>query len=82
MFDEDPCQAQEELASVLGVTRRAISKRLHALGIIQKQGTSVPYDLKSRYVERRFFACEQLLPLADPVESTVREYSDRSLTVL
>ena len=29
--------------------------------MIQKQGTWVPYDLKSRDVERRFFACEQLL---------------------
>ena len=39
LLDEDPCQTQEELASVLGVTRHAISKRLHALGMIQKQGT-------------------------------------------
>ena len=45
----------------LGVTCQAISKRLHALGMIQKQGTWVPYDLKPRDVERRFFACEQLL---------------------
>ena len=48
-------------ASALGVTRQAISKRLHALVMIQKQRTWVPYDLKSRDVERRFFACEQLL---------------------
>ena len=48
MLDEDPCQTQEELASALRVTRQAISKRLHALGMIQKQGTWVPYDLKPR----------------------------------
>ena len=42
----------------LGVTRQAISKRLHALGMIQEPGTSVPYDLKPKDVERRFFACE------------------------
>ena len=61
MLDEDPFQTQAELASALEITRQAISKRLHALGMIQKQGTWVPYDLKPRDVERRFFACEQLL---------------------
>ena len=39
----------------------AISKRLKAMEMIQRQGNWVPYDLKSRDVERRFFACEQLL---------------------
>ena len=39
LLDEDPCQTQEKLASVLGVTGQAIFKRLHALGMIQKQET-------------------------------------------
>lgn len=52
---------QEELALALGGTHQAISKRLHAFGMIQKQGTWVPYDLKPRDVEPHLFACEQLL---------------------
>ena len=39
LIDEDPCQMQEDLASALVFTRQAISKRLHALGMIKKQGT-------------------------------------------
>ena len=36
-------------------------KRLKAMGMIQKQGSCIPYELKLRDVERLFFACEQLL---------------------
>ena len=61
LLNEDSCQTQEELSSSLGVTRQVISKRLHALGMIQKQESWVPYDLKPRDVERPFFAYEQLL---------------------
>ena len=56
LLDKDPSQTQEELASSLEVTRRAISKRLHALGRIQKQGTWLPYDLKPR--ERSASRCQ------------------------
>ncbi|CAH2097864.1 unnamed protein product [Euphydryas editha] len=31
------------------------------MGVIQKQEYWIPYELKSREVERRLFACEQLL---------------------
>ena len=61
LLAEDSCQTQEELAESLGMIQQAISKRLKAMGMIQKQGNCVPYELKPRDVERRFFACEQLL---------------------
>ena len=38
LLDQDSCQSQEELARSLGVTQQAISKRLKAIGMIQKQG--------------------------------------------
>ena len=51
----------EDLAESLGVTQQAILKRLKAIAMIQKEGNWVPYELKPRDVERRFFACGQLL---------------------
>ena len=61
LLDEDSCQTQEALALTLGVTQPAISHRLKSLGMIQKQGNWVPYELTPRNVERRFFTCEMLL---------------------
>ena len=56
LIDEDPCQTQDELAESLGVDRSTISRRLHALGMIQKQGNWVLYELKPRDVD--FAACQ------------------------
>ena len=38
LLEQDSCQNQEKLARSLGVTQQAISKRLKAMGMIQKQG--------------------------------------------
>ncbi|KAG5317885.1 MOS1T transposase, partial [Pseudoatta argentina] len=68
LLDQDSCQKQEELGvlgsenwDLLGVTQQTISKRLKVMGMIQNQGNWIPYELKPRDVERRLFACEQLL---------------------
>lgn len=53
-FNEDPCQTQEQLTSVLGVTRQVIA----STGNDSNLGTRVSYDLKSRDDERNFFAWE------------------------
>ncbi|GFX84112.1 mariner Mos1 transposase [Trichonephila clavipes] len=58
LLDQDSCQTQQELSGSLGVTQQAILKRLKVMGMIQKQGNRVPYELKQRDVERRLFACE------------------------
>lgn len=61
ILEEDPCQTQEQLAEIFGVTQQAISLRLKALGMVQKQGNWIPYELKPRDVERRLCMCEQML---------------------
>ena len=57
LFHEDSCQTQEQLAKSSGVTQQFISKCLKAMGMIQKQGNWVPYELKPRDVD--FAACQR-----------------------
>jgi len=59
LLDEDSCQTQKELALTLR-SDSTISYRLKSLGMIQKQGNWIPYELKPRNVEHRFFTCEML----------------------
>ncbi|KAG5327773.1 MOS1T transposase, partial [Pseudoatta argentina] len=61
ILDEDPSQTLSELGKILQVDESIVSKRLKGLGMIQKQGHWVPYELKPRDVERRFGTCELLL---------------------
>jgi len=61
LLEEDQNQTQEELVESLRVIQQAVSVRLRAMRMIQKQGNWMSYELKSRDVERRFFTCEQLI---------------------
>ncbi|KAG5322723.1 MOS1T transposase, partial [Pseudoatta argentina] len=61
LLDEEPSQTLSELGKILQVHESTVSKRLKGLGMIQKQGHWVPYELKPRDVERRFGTCELLL---------------------
>lgn len=61
LLDQDRRQTLAELGKTLQVDESTVSKRLKALGMIQKQGHWVPYELKPRDVERRFLTCELLL---------------------
>ena len=57
LLTEDSCQTHEELEESLGEPQQAISKRLKVMGIIEKQGNSVPYELKPRGID--FAACQR-----------------------
>jgi [histone H3]-lysine36 N-dimethyltransferase SETMAR len=61
LIEEDPCQTQEELSAALNTSQQCISKRLEKLGMIRKQCTWIPYELKERDMERRKTICEMLL---------------------
>ncbi|GBP55459.1 Mariner Mos1 transposase [Eumeta japonica] len=61
LLDQDRCQTLTELGKTLQVNESTVSKHLKVLGMIQKQGHWVPYELKLRDMERRFLTCELLL---------------------
>ena len=61
ILDEDRSQTLAELGKTLQVDESTVSKRLKVLGMIQKQGYWVPYELKPRDVQRRCVTCELLL---------------------
>lgn len=61
LLSQDSCQTQEQLSISLGVDRSTVAKRIQAMGMIQKLGRWVPYELRPRDVEGRLCICEQLL---------------------
>ena len=58
-----PKQTQKQLAYALNVTRATISKRLHAMGKIQKERKWVPYALSDKQKENRKTSCQALIRL-------------------
>lgn len=44
ILDQNTATTLKELATVLGVTEAAVSKRLHAMGKIQQQGKWLPHE--------------------------------------
>lgn len=61
LLDEDSAQTQRELSDKLGITQQAVSKRLYAMGKIQKEGKWVPHELTEDHCERRSSICLALL---------------------
>ncbi|KAG5317388.1 MOS1T transposase, partial [Pseudoatta argentina] len=66
LLDEDPSQTLPELGKILQVDESTVSKRLKGLGMIQKQGHWVPYELKPRTTistaeKKRFFASHRIV---------------------
>lgn len=61
LLDEDPCQTETQLAMALSVTQQCISQRLHAMGMVQKQGNWLPHELRERDIVNRLTVCEMLL---------------------
>lgn len=61
LLDQDDTLSQKILGEQLGVSQKAISDRLRAMGKIQKSGKWVPHELNDRQMERRLNICEILL---------------------
>ncbi|GBP56766.1 Mariner Mos1 transposase [Eumeta japonica] len=61
LLNQNRCQTLTELGKTLQVDESTVSKCLEVLGMIQKQGYWIPYELKLRDFERRFLPCELLL---------------------
>ena len=61
LLAEDSCQAQELLVESLGVSTSHFETPQSHGNDSEARGNRVPYELKPRDVERRFFACDQLL---------------------
>ena len=48
LLEEDSCQTLKELSETLHVDESTVSKRLKAMGMIQKLGNWIPHELRER----------------------------------
>lgn len=61
LLDENSAQTLKELADELDVTEMAVSKRLHAMGKIQKEGKWIPHELSPTAMSNRLSIAVSLL---------------------
>ena len=52
-LDQDPCVTLSMMSDKFNVDVSTVSKRLKTMGVIQRQGNWVPYQLKPIDIERR-----------------------------
>ncbi|EGI59188.1 Mariner Mos1 transposase [Acromyrmex echinatior] len=61
LLEKDSCLSLDRLAKELNIDRSTVGKRLHAMGMVQKEGNWVSYKLKERDMERCLVICEMPL---------------------
>lgn len=61
LLHENSARTLQELGNELGVTEAAVSKRLNAMGKIQKEGRWVPHELSESAIHNRFNITVSLL---------------------
>ena len=77
LLSEYLCQTQEELVKSLGVNQQAISN-LKAVGMVQKRGNLIPYELKSRDIH--IAACQRLVQCCKTGENLLGNAEIEGLT--
>ena len=60
LLDENPAQSTSELASALNVDRTTVTKRLHDMRKIHKEGKWIPYQLSENAIADRLNICISL----------------------
>lgn len=54
LLDEDNTQTEKQLAAALNVDESTVSRHLHAMGKIQKEGKWLPHELSESAIQNRF----------------------------